>query len=327
MKKCVFIIAVLLLLSSCSLNKNVPLFKKSEYLLGTFVTVSVYDFGTADEDVVNECFSLILEYEQKFSYYNESSELHQMNLNAYKEPIAVNDDLFDVISSSLEYCRRTDGALDIGLGKLIEIWDTASENGIPPLHAEISEFIGFNGYEHIVLDYSNKSILFDDERVAVHLGACAKGYVEDKIAYFLNENGVKSALLDFGGSLIAIGNKNGEPFRAGITNPDSEGGIVGLIDIADTAVVTSGNYQRYFEYNNVIYHHILDSATAYPSESDINGVTIICDSAFIGDCYSTAAFVVGSEKAAEMLGSENFGYIIITDNSIVSHGVTLKNGE
>ena len=293
-------------------------------MLGTFITLNIYD-SDVDEGIVDNCFELVSQYEKMFSYYDSSSELYQLNQNAYKHPFKVSDEMYDIIAESLDYCRKTDGAFDIGLGKVIEIWDAATESAIPPDESLLSSFVGFRGYEHIVVDETDKTVYFTDKRVSVHLGACAKGFVQDKIVSFLKNSDVKSALLDFGGSIYALGTKDSKPFSIGITDPISESELAGTVQIADLSVVTSGNYRRFFEYNGVVYHHIIDSATAFPSQSDINGVSVICESAFKGDCLSTASFVLGAERAELLLSGENCGYVIITDESVRSNGVIFKN--
>ncbi len=327
MKRVIALAVCILFFSSCTAFKNNQSVKKSEYLLGTIVSITVYDFGTADEKVLDDCFRIVSDYEQMFSYYDENSELFKLNKSAYNSPVPVSDELFRIIKDSLEYCRKTEGAFDIGLGKLIEVWDAATAVGIPPENGSISKFIDFKGHEHIFVNDADKTVCFDDERTAIHLGACAKGFVQDRVAEFLNENGVSSALLDFGGSVQAIGDKNGVPFLVGITDPLSDGELAGTVEISDSSVVTSGNYRRFFEYNGIIYHHILDSSTGYPSDSGINGVSILCDSSFKGDCLSTAAFVIGSTHCETMLQEEKVGYVIITDESTITNGVNLKNEE
>lgn len=293
-------------------------------MLGTFITLNFYD-SDVDEGIVDNCFEVVSQYEKMFSYYDSSSELYQLNQNAYKHPFKVSDEMYDIITESLYYCRKTDGAFDIGLGKVIEMWDDATENAIPPDETIVSPFVDFKGYEHIIVNETDKTVYFDDERVSIHLGACAKGFVQDKIVSFLKNSDVKSALLDFGGSIYALGTKDSKPFSIGITDPISESELAGTVQITDLSVVTSGNYRRFFEYNGVVYHHIIDSATAFPSQSDINGVSVICESAFKGDCLSTASFVLGSERAELLLSGENCGYVIITDESVRSNGVIFKN--
>lgn len=324
MKRIILIFMCIILVSSCSVTGSSDFVQKSDYLLGTFISLKIYDSGPEYDEIIDDCFSIIAEYEQIFSFTDTDSELSVLNASAFNYPVPVSNKLFDVVSESLYYCDRTNGAFDIGLGRLISIWDNSFASSIPPETDEISDYIGFKGYKNIVIDADKKTIMYTDERVAIHLGACAKGYVEDRIAEYLKEKGVKSAVLDFGGSITVLGDKKGSPFNIGITDPYNENAIIGTIGVVDSCVVTSGDYRRFFVYDDVRYHHIIDSDTAYPSMSDINGVSVICESAFKGDCLSTAAFVLGSEAAASLLDDEGYGYVIITDGSVKISGVVLE---
>lgn len=325
MKKAVLLFILIIFISSCSTNIMNNELKKTDYFLGTIVSISVLDSGTADSDIIDECFNMISEYEDMFSYYDSNSELYRLNSTAHKKPFEASDELYEIITQSMFYCEKSNGALDIGLGQLIEIWDVSSQTNTVPDDGAISTFIGFSGYEHIVINDEDKTVFFDDSRVSVHLGACAKGFVQDKVVNHLKTSGVESALLDFGGSIYAIGTKNGNPFSIGIADPSSENDLVGTINLIDSSVVTSGNYRRFFEQDGIIYHHILDSDTAFPADNDINGVSIICESAFKGDCLSTASFVLGFDEAEKLLLNEQTAYIIITDESVKLNGVIFKD--
>lgn len=305
----------------CSCTSPVPI-KKSEYLLGTIISITVYDDIDNAEKLIYESFNLIRDFEKKVSFNAENNELSYINDNAYETPVHISDEMFDILNRSLEYCEKSEGAFDIGLGKLIELWAIGTDNAQVPSDDELSDLKGFKAYKNIVIDSEQKTVSFTDERVKLNLGACAKGYAEDMIVEYLKENGVNSALLNFGGSVSVIGTKsNGEDFTIGITNPHNETEFIDVISASDISVVTSGDYQRYFVENGIKYHHILDSATGYPSENGINSVTIICESAFKADCLSTAAFVLGIDKAEHLILSENCEYIIYAEESLISDGV------
>lgn len=310
MKKIIIILICSLFFTSCNFY-DTPEITVSDYLLGTLVSVKVYD--DAYRSAAEACLNKVREFEGIVSYEDNNSELSYMNSKAYIEPVHISDELFEIIEISLEYCEKTDGAFDIGLGRLIELWGIGTADARVPSEDELKPFIGFKGYEHISVDSMNKTVYFTDERVQIHLGACAKGYAEDLARDFLCTEGIDSAILDFGGSISCIGTKpDGKSFSIGIASP-FEDGVAGYIGLADISAVTSGNYQRYFMKNNVRYHHIFDSETAYPAENGISSVTVVCESAFKADCLSTAAFVIGKDKAAELLEAEGCQYIIFAD--------------
>lgn len=321
MKKIILFIVCSLFLTSCTFSSIEPTLSITDYLLGTIVTVKIYDKDYPAE--VEDCLLKVREFEKIVSYVDDDSELSHLNKSAFKEPTIVSDELFDIIYRAMAYCKKTNGNFDIGIGKLIELWGIGTEEARIPILDELEQFIGFKGYEHIILDETNRTVSYTDERVKIHLGACAKGYAEDMIAEYLRDVGISSAVLDFGGSITAIGVKNdNSEFMIGITSPDNSG-IVGTVGISDKSAVTSGDYQRYFEVDGTRYHHIFDTATAFPSRSGISSVTVFCDSAFKADCLSTAAFVGGKEDAKHLLETENCGYVIVDNDFLVDSSVEL----
>lgn len=308
---CLLIIAVIAL-SSCS--AKIPV-KKTEYLLGTIISVTIYDCP-GSEGIIDECFDMISDFESRVSSTNVNSSVSMLNNSAYDDYVTPDSEVYSLIKDSLTFCEESGGAFDIGLGKLIDLWGIGTEKEAVPDMNKLEPYIGFKGFEHIFLNNEQRTIRYDDERVSINLGACAKGYAVDKAVSFLKEKGVKSAMLDFGGSIYTIGNKNGTGFDVGIANPDgnSIGGII--YGLSDISVVTSGDYQRFFEQNGKRYHHILDSNSGYPSESRVRSVTVVCHDAFMGDCLSTAAFVIGVEKGSELLEKYNCGYVFFDDNGV-----------
>lgn len=318
-------VILFLLLALLNTNKNTS-YSGQDYLIGTLVKITISDMPKERaEKLIKESLSLVRETENRLSVNIGDSELMYVNNNAYNRDIPISDELYCVLEKALEYCHLSEGAFDIGIGKLIDLWGIGTENAAVPSSENLYPFINFKGYEHIILNNSAKTVRFDDERVKIDLGACAKGYAEDKTRDFLIENGVKNALLSFGGSITVIGEgKYGGNYRIAVANPDSsDSGHTLIICTHDNSTVTSGDYQRYFVENGVKYHHILDASTGYPADSGIRSITIVAYSAFEADCLSTAGFVLGKEKAVSLLDSLNFDYVIISDEIVISEG--LKN--
>ena len=315
------ILFLLLVLLNTSRKES---YSGQDYLLGTLVRITISDMPQEKAEIlIKESLSIVRDTENRLSVNIADSELMYVNDNAYEREIPVSDELFYVLEKALEYCRLSGGAFDIGIGKLIDLWGIGTEKAAVPSSESLNPFINFKGYEHIILNSSDKTVRFDDERIKINLGACAKGYAEDKARDFLIENGVKNALLSFGGSVTVIGEgKYGGNYRIAVANPDSTDlGHSLIICTHDNSTVTSGDYQRYFVENGVKYHHILDSATGYPADSGIKSITVVTYSAFEGDCLSTAGFVLGKEKAAELLDSLSCDYVIISDEIVVSEGL------
>lgn len=324
MKRIILGLICSLFLYSCTTNTDIPI-KKSEFLLGTIVSITIYDNISNAELLIDESFNIIRELEKKVSVTDVNSELSYINENAYEKPVHISDDMFNILNGALFYCEKSNGAFDIGIGKLIELWGIGTENAQVPSDESLSEFIGFKAYENIVIDSEKKTVLFTDKRVKLNLGACAKGFAEDMVIEYLKTNGVNSALLNFGGSISVIGTKlDGADFAVGVTNPYNESEFIDTILVSDTSIVTSGDYQRYFVKDGIRYHHILNPATGYPAENGLKSVTIVCESSFKADCISTAAFVLGEEKAKEFIFSEGCEYVLYGNENLKSDGLKLS---
>ena len=156
------------------------------------------------------------------------------------------------------------------------------------------------------------------------MGAVAKGYITDGIADILEENGVGSALINLGGNVYAKGKRpDGKLWQIGVRSPESESEYLGVLSVADMAVVTSGDYERYFEYEGVRYHHILDPKTGRPAKSGLRSVTVICKDAALADMLSTKCFIAGFEEGAKILKDSGAYGIFVTEERDVFYSAGL----
>ena len=258
---------------------------------------------------------------------NESSELYLLNhdlisdsktveyegreITAYK----VSKHLYNMISEGVKYGDLTDGKFDIAIAPLCELWDFRSGDNTIPDQSAIDNALRHVSYKNIVL-LDDNYVGFTDEDCMIDLGGLAKGYIGDCFRTMLEKRGVKSGVIALGGNIVAIGDKVGKPFTVGIQKPFGSGNETALtVKVSDKCVITSGTYERYFEKDGRLYHHILDPSTGYPYDTDLSSVTIICDSSLEGDILSTVLLSEGSEKAiahAKELESESI-YVILID--------------
>jgi len=218
-----------------------------------------------------------------------------------------------VLEKSILYGELTEGAFDVTIARVSSLWDFVSGEEIVPEADVIKEAVETVDYKNIKMDGNN---VYLENGAEVDLGAIAKGYIADKAAEFLRDKGVTSAIVNLGGNNIVIG-KNGErAFRIGIQKPTATTGeFSGVANIEDMSIVTSGAYQRFFVKDGVTYHHILDPETGYPAESDIASVSIICETSADADALSTSCFILGTEKAVELMDSLDYACAIIIDNN------------
>lgn len=294
---------------------------RSNFMLDTVVSVTLY--GTGDSATIDELFDEARRLESLLGAQVEGSDVWRINEGAGKEYVRISAETFHVIERALYYSELADGLFDITVGPLIDLWDI-SGGGYVPSEQEKAAAMEMTGYEKVLI--SGGSVMLQDEGMSINLGAIAKGYIGDRLREMLIEKGVDHAIINLGGNVIAIGGKNtGTPFVVGIQNPfESNGAISAAIEIFDGSLVSSGNYERYFEVDGIRYHHILNPFTGAPSDSGLAGSTIICDSSEDADALSTIVFLLGAEKGLALIESiEETECVLITGQGeiICSSGV------
>ncbi len=194
-------------------------------------------------------------------------------------------------------------AFDIAIAPVSSLWDFTSEEKRIPSDEDLKAKLPLVNYEDVILD--GTSLSFRKDGMGLDLGAIAKGYIADKIKEFLLSKGVKSAIINLGGNVLCIGNKPDKtPFKIGIQKPFADRSeTIATVDITNQSVVSSGIYERFFEKDGQLYHHILNPKTGYPYDNSLISVTIICDSSTDGDGLSTSCFALGLEKGMELINS------------------------
>lgn len=293
------------LLVSCG-KKIQPQFYTS---LGTVCFINLYDDGKAA--VYDEISSRISEIDAEFNANDENSEITKVNQNAAKSPVKVSDDFAFVLKTALETAEISDGDFNPALGKLIKLWGINTEFARVPLQSEIDEVKNHVDWKKIVFDEKAQTIFLADDEMSLDFGAIAKGFAADEIAKICGKNHVHRAIIDLGGNVLAFGKKSkNEKWKVGIKNPDEPSEIAKTVEIENGAVVTSGNYERFFiDENGKRYHHILDAKTGFPAESGLKSVSVICKSSIVADALSTTFFVAGKEKSLKLKSvfEEKFG--------------------
>lgn len=310
--------AAVILTSGCSLESK---YDCDFYAMDTVMTINAY--GSKSESAVKAAQNEISRLDRLLSVQSENSEIFKLNQS---KEMTVSEDTLTLITRSKEIYTLTDGAFDITCEPLTREWGFYSglENRVPSQQAIENALKGV-GAAHIEIKDSTITL---DENTSLDLGGIAKGYASQKAAEILKENGVNSALMSLGGNIRAVGSKpDGENWSVAITDPDDNSKSIGTLKISDKAVVTSGGYQRYFEENEQIYHHIIDTKTGYPADSGLKSVTVVSDDDTLADALSTSLFVMGLEKSGEFY-SENsslFGAVFITDKGEIYVTDNLKD--
>lgn len=294
----------LTILGGCSKdNKSTEPLSRSEVLMGTVVTVSLYDSN--DEAILDKVFNKVKDLESILSINENGTLVDEINEEAGIKPVKVDDDTYNIVKKGIEYSNLSNGLFDISVGPIVKLWNIGLPEARVPSQEEIDEKLPLIEYSDIEIDDTNKTIFLKRKGMMIDLGGIAKGYTADVISNILTEEGVKSAIINLGGNVFAHGRKvNGDDWKIGIQNPFTErGGIIGTITTSNKSVVTSGIYERYIEQDGVKYHHILSPFTGYPYDNEIAGITIVSDKSVDGDALSTSVFAMGVEKGMEFVNT------------------------
>ena len=284
-------------------------YERTEFFaLDTFITLTVEKTGG---DVLKKAENLVKGYEDKFSVTKETSEIYRLNA---EKSLTVFEDTADLIKNALALCEQTGGALDITVYPLVKAWGfTTGENKVPSSE-ELSAVLPLVNYRNVAVNGNTVTL---NSGMLMDLGAVAKGFITDKLIDLLKENGIESGTVSLGGNVYALGKNDGKDFSIGIVSPFGDGTFCG-IRVSDKAVITSGQYQRFFEKDGKTYGHIIDPLTGTPVENEFASVTVIGDNGLLCDALSTALFVMGKDKATEFYRERaDFGFIfILKDGSV-----------
>lgn len=313
-----FITALIISQTGCTSEEPVS---KTSYYFDTICTIDIYSMDEDEaSDIIQEAFSRCSDYEKILSKTVENSDIWNINHSGGK-PVTVADDTVEVLKKGIYYSDISDGAFDISIGRLTELWDFHSENPEVPEKKDIEDAVKHTDYRKI--DIEGNVVTISDPEMRIDLGGVAKGYICDRICEHLKSQGVESGVVNLGGNIAVIGEKNGkDPFKVGIERPFSDKTeSVGYVEASDKTFVTSGIYERCFEKNGKMYHHILDRKTGYPAKSDVELVTIIADEGMSADCdaISTTCLVLGVEKGMEFInGIDGIEAVFIDKNDKIT---------
>lgn len=277
--------------------------------LNTAVTVTIYDSN--DKKLLTECMNLCDKYEKIFSRTASDSELYQLNhrelapVEGTENTYQVSDDLAELVSEGLDYSELSKGAFDIAIEPLTSLWDFTAEDPQVPKDSLIQAALPKCDYHNISVDKDKNEITLKTDDTAIELGAIAKGYIADRLKDYLVSQNVKSAIINLGGNVLCIGEKpDNSAFKIGIQKPFADRSeTIAVMDIRDKSVVSSGIYERCFEQDGTLYHHLLNPETGYPYDNGLIAVTIISDKSVDGDALSTTCFALGLEDGMKLAES------------------------
>jgi len=282
-----------LLLATLLLGCQQPqLYKRSQLLIGTTIEVTSID-SRAPEIV----FARIKEIEKVFSKFDPDSQIYQLNkLGA----LQVSKEVIDLIKKAKFFNQISEGAFDISVGPLVDIWKQAIKTQKLPAQSQIDKARKLAGMDKITIEEKNSTIRFKRKGMNIDLGAIAKGYAVDVAIEALKKAGIKDALVSAGGDMYCLGTKVGEPWNIGIQHPRKPYEVIGYLKLANKAVATSGDYEQFFILDNKRYSHIIDPKTGYPADKKVISVTVMAPDCLTADALATSIMVLGKEKGGEL---------------------------
>ena len=262
------------------------------FAMDTAMDFTVY----GDAALLDEAETLIGSLEEQVSVTDEHSDIYAID---HTGSGSLSGNAAELMEQALELCRRTGGALDISVYPIVRAWGFTTGSYQIPDEETIQSLLPLVDYTQIQYDAATGVVTLP-EGMEIDLGSVAKGYAGQLAAQMLRNSGVESALLNLGGNVQTVGAKpDGSPWQIGIKDPQGEDAMM-VLSVEDQAVVTSGGYERYFEQDGQTYWHIMDPSTGHPADSGLISVTIVGDEGVVCDGLSTALFVKGLEKAADL---------------------------
>jgi len=313
--KLFFIIALLFLTACDKKEPELPVFEEQMFLMGTVVEVSIY--GETEKKSQKVFHDLLKDFKYMhvaWSPKNKGSLKRVNNLLPLQAPFSIGPAVQDMIKKATDLSIQSEGLFNPAIGKIINLWNFSLKElptGPPPDRALIEKILQQNP-KMTDLKISPLTVVSNNEAVQIDLGAYAKGYGVDKAMEYLKSVGVNNAIINAGGDLRAIGSKGTKPWSIGIRHPREEGVIAGIEIKGDESVFTSGDYERFYDYEGKRYHHIIDPRTGYPADQTTS-VTVLHNNAATADAAATALFIAGPENWQRIAKNMSIEYVMLID--------------
>ena len=320
-----FLIIAFIISTSASSQK---VFNKTFKLMGSRFDITVVAKNQTDaNDFIKLAVDEITRIENLISSWNPSTETSKINRNAGIDPVIVSEELFELIKRAKKISKLTNGAFDISYASMDKVWYFDGSMTKMPSQEEIKKSVERVGYQNILLDDEKHSVFLKLKGMKIGFGAIGKGYAADKAKALLISKGVRSGIINASGDLNTWGQQpNGKDWMVAIVNPLNKKKVFSWMPVNNSAVVTSGNYEKYVKFNNVLYTHIIDPRTGYPA-TGVLSVTIFTKTAELADALATSIFVMGKETGLDFINQLKGVECIIVDNDnniITSENIKLN---
>ena len=315
-----FVLTVFLL--GCSKEK---FYSNEFFAMDTWMTVQIPNVSSEEEIAghLKNIEARIRELENSFSVTLQASDLYKLNNSSEETIKPESNDFINILTEALEYEQLTNRAFSPRLYKISKEWGFTTGTYQIPDADILKTYLEEVRASEISVD---NNIVTRTPGIMIDFGAIAKGYATDVVVEYLKANNIPKAIINLGGNVYVLGSKDKETgWTVGINDPFADR-LLGTIELSDACVVTSGNYERYFEREGKRYHHIIDSTTGYPTDNGLVSVTIISADASYADALSTALFVMGTDKAIEFWrNNDDFAFVIVTENKEIYYSELLED--
>lgn len=303
------LLLIIALLCGCSAKRE-RLFEREGYYLNTYISLKIWS-DKDGEELLDGAFALCSHYDELFDMYSEDGALARINA-ADGEPCKADDDTLALLRLGEYYATLSQGRFDLTCGRVTELWSWDEAEPTVPEPSALAEALKTVGWGSVSIEGSMVTL---PKGTKLDAGGLAKGYIADRMAEYLTENGVDKAIIDLGGNIVVLGDKGGEGYRVGIQSPFEPSGYAGVLRVKACSVVTAGSYQRCFLLDDIEYHHILDLSTGMPAKTGLAAVTVIAPSSADADALATIAFLLGAEEGMKLLESiEGVSAVFIEEN-------------
>lgn len=299
-------------------------YSRDIFAMDTYMTVSAY--GDAGEKAVDAAVKEINRLDALLSTGKDSSEVSELNASNGGKLSADTNALMD---AALDLYESTDHVFDITIYPVMKLWGFTDQNYKVPSEGDLKAALTLVDASTLDYNKAKKTVAFTVDGTQIDFGGIAKGYTSATVAQLYKDYGVTSGLVNLGGNVQTVGFKpDGSEWRIGIQDPEDENDMLGVVQTHDAAVITSGGYERNFEEDGVVYHHIIDPATGHPADNGLISVTIVSEDGTLADGLSTSLFIMGKDKAIEYwkAHSKDFDFVLCEDDGtlVVSKGLKDK---
>lgn len=296
----IYIVAIVFFLSSFAFSKQV--YTRTLKIMGSRFDITVVAENQIEADgFIDMAINEISRIEKVISSWDTLTETSEINRNAGIKPVMVSEELFNLIQRSIKISKLTDGAFDISYASMDKVWKFDGSMIEMPSEETIKRSVAKVGYQNIILNKTNRSVLLKLKGMKIGFGAIGKGYAADKAKALLISKGVKAGIINASGDLNTWGTQpDGKDWMVAIVNPINKEKVFSWLPVKNSAVVTSGNYEKYVSFNNVIYTHIIDPRTGYPC-TGILSVSIFTANAELADALATSIFVMGVDVGLDFI--------------------------